>query len=115
MPVRYEPENKCPRETAQGTDDAESPLRPIQRRHFQSRTTNEDDHDLTTDHDAIDTKEPVVLEHAFEDVELVVKPSVVELVENLHPHEGIEDYRVEFKLLVGVTEIVSKNLTTGEI
>lgn len=114
MFVRDHSEDDSPRKTAQGTDDADSPLRPAQRRHFQGRTTNKDDHDLTTDHDAIDTKKPVVLEHSFEDVEFVVKSPVVELVEYLHPHKGVEDYSVEFELFVGITEIVSKDLATSE-
>ena len=46
---------------------------------------------MATDHNGIDAQEEIVLEHALKDIELVVKTTVVKLVEDLHPNEGVED------------------------
>lgn len=54
-------------------------------------TPNEDNHDLSSDDDELNANKEVIPLHAFEDVQFVVDASVVVLVENLHPDEGIED------------------------
>ena len=52
---------------------------------------DEDDHDLSPNNDELDGNEEVVPVHSFEDVHFVVDASIVILVEDLHPDEGIED------------------------
>ena len=52
---------------------------------------DEDNHDLSPNDDELDGNEEVVPVHSFEDIHFVVDASVVILVENLHPDEGIED------------------------
>lgn len=54
-------------------------------------TADEYDHDLSPNNDELDADEEIIPLYAFEDVHLVVDASVVVLVENLHPNEGIED------------------------
>jgi hypothetical protein len=46
---------------------------------------------LSADNNGVDAQKPVVPKHALEDIELVVEAAAVEFVENLHPHEGVED------------------------
>jgi len=59
---------------------------------LESSTTHKNDQDLATDHDAVDTNEEIITMDTFEDVEFVIQTTVVELVEYLHPNEGIEDH-----------------------
>lgn len=80
-----------PQETRQRGSDANGPLYSSESFDTDSCTSHENDHDLATDHNGIDAQEEVVLEHALEDIELVVKATVVKLVKYLHPNEGVED------------------------
>lgn len=57
----------------------------------ESVTPEEDDHDLSPNNDELNDNEEVIPLYSFEDVHLVVNASVVVLIENLHPDEGIED------------------------
>ena len=50
-----------------------SPVSPVI---LKGRATNEDDHDLATNHDKIHAKEEPVLKHAFKNVKFVVKPAI---------------------------------------
>ena len=54
-------------------------------------TAEEDDDDLSPDNDKLDANEEVIPLYAFEDVHLIVDASVIVLVENLHPDEGVEN------------------------
>ena len=54
-------------------------------------TADEDDHDLSSNNDELDAKKKKISVHAFEDVHLVIDAPVVVLIEDLHPHKGIED------------------------
>ena len=51
---------------------------------------DEDDHDLSPNDDELYGNEKVVSMHSLEDIHFVVDASIVVLVENLHPDEGIE-------------------------
>lgn len=62
--------------------------------------TDENDGDLQTDHENVNEDEELIALQTLKDVVLVVQSSVVELIENLHPHKGIEDDGAE--LGVGV-------------
>ena len=73
----------------------------------ESLTSNKNDHDLTTDHDAVDPDEPKVAVDALEDIEFVVETSVVELVEDLHPNESVENHGGQLLDLIGVASIVT--------
>jgi hypothetical protein len=59
--------------------------------------SNKDDEDLASDYNVIYVNEKPVHVHTFKRIEFVVKSSIVEFVEDLHPHKGIEDYGVEFR------------------
>lgn len=91
VPVGETADDHGPQETRQRGSDANGPLHPGESFDTDSCTSNKNDHDLATDHNGIDAQEEVVLEHALEDIELVVKTTVVELVKDLHPNEGVED------------------------
>ncbi len=56
-------------------------------------TAEECNDDLTPDHDTVDPDEEPVPVQTSQDIEFVVQPAVVELVEDLHPDEGVEDDR----------------------
>lgn len=53
-------------------------------------TSNEDNQNLTTYDDELYAHEPVIFEHSFENVEVIVEASAIVLVEDLHPYECIE-------------------------
>lgn len=108
------PQDNSPWHAAQGTYNTDGPLHAVERGHPERNAADEYDHDLTTDHDAVDSDKPVVLQHPFEDVEVVVEPAVVKLVEDLHPDKRVENDGVELKLLLLVGEIVSKNAAASK-
>ena len=54
-------------------------------------TPYEDDHNLSPHNDDLNGNEEIVTLYTFKYVHLVVNASVVVLVEDLHPHEGIEN------------------------
>lgn len=114
MSVRDHPQDDSPWHTAYGTYNADGPLYAVERSHPERNAADEYDHDLTTNHDAIDSDKPVVLQHPFKDVEVVVKPAVVELVQDLHPDKRVENDGIELKLLLRVSKIVSKNAAASE-
>lgn len=76
-------------------------------------TTNEHDEDLTSHDNKLDSDEPVVFEHALENIEPVVETSCVPLVENLHPDERVENGALKSLSLVG--RLVTKNTRACEI
>lgn len=90
-------------------------MNSVQASHIKGCTSDVDDHYLTPDHDAVDTEEPVVPEHAFEDVQLVVKSPVVKLIENLHPNEGVENDSVELQLTFVGAETAPEKLVASEV
>lgn len=117
MPVRKESQENRPGKTADRTSNADGPLDAVQWRHAKGHAPDEDDHDLAADHEAVDSQKPIVLEHAFEDVEVVVQSAVVELVENLHPDKRIEDDGVELEALLFLRAVkdIPKDMGSGEI
>ena len=53
---------------------------------------------------------------AGEDIEFVIETTVVELVEDLHPHEGVEYHGRELLFLFWVADVVvPKDLLAGEV
>lgn len=71
------------------------PLRTLAKaRHRKGRTANEDDQHLTSDDDELDADEPLVAPDALHDVEFVVDPTRVVLVEDLHKDKGVEHHRL---------------------
>lgn len=52
---------------------------------------------------------------ADEDVELVVETTAVELVEDLHPDEHVEDYGIELELLRGDGGVVAEDGVASEV
>lgn len=77
--------------------------------------TNKDDGNLGADHNAVDDDEEVVAVNTLKDVELIIQPTVVELVEDLHPHKGVEDHGVELELLVFVVGVIAEDGVAGEV
>lgn len=61
--------------------------------------TDEHDQNLPTNDDELNADEPVVFEHAFENVETIIKTSGVPLIEDLHPYKGVEDCALKSVLL----------------
>ena len=89
--VREETDEDRPRQGKRRQDDGNTPVLAVDALDGERATTDEHDHDLAGDHDNGDGDEEVVVLHTGEDVELVVEAAVVELVEDLHPDEGVED------------------------
>src|SRR5690349_19839032 len=61
--------------------------------------SNEHDQNLSSGDYELNTNEPVIFNHALEDVETIVKSTSIPLVENLHPDECVEDCALEPILL----------------
>lgn len=59
-----------------GDDNADGPLGYIDGNNGESRGTNKNNEDLTANHQGVDAEEEVVLEHALEYVEFVVKTTI---------------------------------------
>ena len=78
-------------------------------------TADEDDHDLASNHDNVDDDEEKVAMYPFEDVELVVKAPIVELIEDLHPNESIEDHGIQFGLKLLILDRVLEDCRTAKI
>lgn len=110
------PQDNSPWETEDSATNGDSPLDASKRFHAKRGAANEDYHDLTANHQAIDSHKPVVFVHSLENVEPVVETSIIEFVEDLHPDERIKDYRVHLRLQeVVICKIVSKDTGSGEV
>lgn len=92
------PQDNSPRETEDRAANADTPLNARKRFHAKRSVADENNHDLSGNHQDIDSHKPVVSVYSLEDVEPVVETSIVEFVENLHPNEGIENDRVHLRL-----------------
>ena len=107
-----------PRKTSQCTDQTHCPEDTAESSHAKGLAAHVHDHDLAADHDRVDAEEPVVSAHAFKDIEVVIEASVVEFIEDLHPHEGVEYHCGE--LLgsvdwVGIVKVGAEKLVSGEV
>jgi hypothetical protein len=92
--VWEETEKNGPEKTWRCAEDADRPLDTVNLCGLKGTTTDEDDEDLAPDYNAIDAdKEPIPVQ-VFEDVEFIVKPSIVEQVKDLYSHERIEDHNI---------------------
>ena len=64
---------------------------------------NKDDKELSTDNDDLNCQEPVVAEHALENIEAIIQSTTGVLIEYLHPYEGVEDSGLEsFLFMLGL-------------
>lgn len=118
LPVWNDAQDHSPWETAHRADQAHSPEDTGESSHAEGGTANVYDHDLAADHNEVDAQEPVVAEHALEDIEVVVEATVVELVKDLHPDEGVEDDCGELagaKTGVCVGEVGVEEFVAGEV
>jgi len=118
MTVWNEAEDHGPWQTSKTTDYTDCPQSAVESCHTKCLASDEDDHDLSADDEGIDTQEPIVAEHAFEDVKAVIEAAVVELVEYLHPYERVEYnrgklLRAEFRVIGD--EICVENLITSKV
>ena len=89
--VWYHADHYCHRYRKESQDHGVAPLSTIQSMCREGITADEDDHDLSPNNYELDADEEVIPLYAFEYVHLIVDASVVVLVEDLHPNEGIED------------------------
>ncbi len=92
--IREFPDSRAPRDRDGAKADREAPFLAIQWDDLERSATHENDQHLPADHDKVDDHEEPVARNPFEDVEPIVEAPVVDLVEDLQPHEGIEDQRV---------------------
>lgn len=51
----------------------------------------------------------------FKDVELVVEPTVVQLVEDLHPHKRVKHNGIQLQHLILIMAIVAEDLGAGKV
>lgn len=77
--VRDETDNDGDRERNGAEENRNTPLHAIESDYRESDTTDENDHDLTANHDTVDPDEEPIAGNAFKDVELVVKAAIAEL------------------------------------
>lgn len=113
--IREETDEDCHWEREGSEDKADSPLYAINRCNAEGTATNKDDCYLGADHDTVDTDEEEIALKTFEDVEFVVETTVVELVEDLHPDESVEDHGIELELLSRVGDIVAEDLLACKV
>lgn len=99
MPIRDELQHCGPGNTEGSASNTNSPLGSIQPDDAERCPTDKDYEHLPTYHQGVDYHEPSISQDPLEDIELVVQSTAVQLVENLHPDEGVEDDCVEFDLL----------------
>lgn len=91
--VREYPHNNCPGERNSGDKNANSPLFTVDTHNAEGSTAEECNDDLAANHDAVDPDEEPVPVQARQYIKFVVQAPIVELVEYLHPDEGVEDDR----------------------
>lgn len=91
MTVWNQAEHHSPWQTSKATDYTNCPQGAVNSGHTECLASDENDHHLSGDNESVDTQEPIVAEHAFEDVKAVIEAAVVEFVEDLHPHECVEN------------------------
>lgn len=89
--VRDKPNENGDQHGDKSNDDRCGPFWAIQRLHGESLATDEYNENLGAADNKLDADEEKVALYAFKDVELVVQPASVVLIEDLHPHESIED------------------------
>lgn len=110
--IREDSDEDGPWQTESSEDDTDSPLNTINVGNAEGATTDEDDGNLCTNHDAIDTNKEEVTLKTSKDVELVVKTTIVEFVEDLHPDKCVEDHSIELELPIWA---ISENASTGKV
>ena len=93
--IRELSDKSTPRHREGAKADGETPFLAVERVNLESVAANEDDQDLPANHDAVDGEEEPVLCDALEDIEPVIKTTVVELVEYLQPNKRVEDQSVQ--------------------
>ncbi|CRK22699.1 hypothetical protein BN1723_012736 [Verticillium longisporum] len=100
-----------------GEHDTNGPLDTVDGvgRDAEGLLAHKDDGNLCADHDTVDADEEGVALNAFEDIELIVKTTVVELVEDLHPDKRVEDHSVKLKLLLRVAGVVSEDAGASKV
>jgi hypothetical protein len=115
--VGEETHKYSPGETGQRGDDGDGPLGAFQaaRNDMEGTRANEDDQHLETNHEDVNEDEELVAVNALENVELVVQTSVVKLVEDLYPDEGVENDGIELERLFLNVLVVSKDGRSGEV
>lgn len=96
--VRESPDAHRPGETERRHKDTDGPLDAIDLRDAECDPTKVGDHCLAADHEDVDADEEPVAVEVFKHIELVVQPSIVELVEDLHPDERVKHYGSPLKV-----------------
>lgn len=89
--IRTQPHHNRPRPRQRRNQDTNGPLDAINRDDAEGCLADKCDQDLASHHETVDDNEEVVPVQAREDIEFVVKPSVVKFVEDLHPYKCVED------------------------
>lgn len=115
--IREQPDHNSPRQTNHRGNNGNSPLRSVKttRVDLESTRSDKDNGNLQSNHEDVDDDEELIAVDTFEDVELVVETTVVELVEDLHPYEGVEDDGVELKHLVLGSAVVAEDFGADEV
>jgi hypothetical protein len=94
MSIWYELQHCGPGDTEGSASNTYRPLRAIQPGDTERRASDEDNKHLSTNHQGVDHHKPSVFQNTLEDIEPVVQSTTVQLVEDLHPDEGVENDRV---------------------
>ncbi|KAI6752433.1 hypothetical protein HG530_013802 [Fusarium avenaceum] len=115
--IREDAHKHTPRQTESCNDNRDSPLHAIEAIGVDVENTvaDEDDGDLQADHDHVDEDEEPVSVDSDKDVKLIVEATTVELVEDLHPHEDVEDDSVELELFALDAEVVVEDGAASEV
>lgn len=99
-----------------GTEpDRHAPFLAVQTSNLEGFPADEDDENLSADHDGVDDPEEVVARDALEDVEPVVETAVVQFIEDLEPDEGVENKGAVAFGFSGVRHIVAEEGTATKV
>ena len=100
-----QPNDDCDWKRDHANNQTDSPLRTVYSGDRKGMATYENDQDLSTHDDELNSNEPPIAEHAFKNIETIVQAARVPLVEYLHPNKGIEHNRREY--IAFVAEVAS--------
>lgn len=106
-PSKWQELNAKPNQELKGSNsDAEQVLVDVEWPTLEGWTSKLDHSELHEDGEDSDVDEERVSEHASEDVQFSFKFSCVELVEDLHHNEGLEDVREQNQFLGTSTKLL---------
>lgn len=112
--IGEDPDEDRPWHTKDGNTKTNTPLPSVDPVDGESSASNERDGNLAANHDKVDHNEEVVALDTLENVELIVEPSVIEFVEDLHPDERVENHATDCNVVSWSVEDLGASIVQNE-